>query len=536
MRSFLLLLSILVLSSFVFSPALAVDKAQEEADIQATEKSIDATVKRAMKVFQVPGMAVSVVHNGEVVYSKGHGIREIGKQDRVDRDTLFKIASVSKAFTAASLALLADEGKLDWEDKVIDYLPDFRMYDAWVTREFTIRDLLTHRSGLGLGAGDLLWFPAAKTSTDEVIRALRYLKPASSFRSKYDYDNLMYVIAGVVVTRVSGMPYADFVESRLFAPLGMSDCRASSTHSSGIENRATPHILLEGELQITSTGESDLMAAAGGIQCSSAGMAHWLRMWLSQDRQPQDQKSEDQPLISPEQVEELLGPVTLFPSKDIMKDNAGSHMSAYALGWNVSSFYGQPIYSHGGWLWGITTFTAMLPEENLAVFVSNNQMIEAPYAVGLDILNHFLGGEKDWISIYHDEVTFRQQEADEEVAEATAARQADSQPSLPLANYVGTYRDAWYGDIFIEQTDDGLFFRSARSPQLSGPLEHFQFDTFIARWSDRQLMADAYVSFYLTPEGLIERIAMKAVSPDTDFSYDFHDLDLRYVTDQDGKK
>jgi len=515
--------------------ALPIESSAASTD-QAIEQRIDAAVERSMTLFQVPGMTVSVVHKGEVVYSKGHGVREIGINDAVDSDTLFQIASVSKAFTAASLALLVDEGKLGWEDRVIDYLPDFRMYDPWVTREFTIRDLLTHRSGLPLGAGDLLFWPAADTSIDEVIRAMRYLKPATSFRSRFDYDNLMYIIAGEVIARVSATPYADFVESRLFAPLGMSDCRASSSHGRGIENRATPHIPVDGELQITSFEESDLIAAAGGIQCSAASMTHWLRMWLSHSQQPQDQESEDQPLISPEQIEELLGPVTLIPTNDIMKDNAGSHMTAYALGWGVSSFYGQPIYSHSGGLWGMTTFTAMLPKADLAVFVSNNQMTVAPRAVVYDILDHFLGGDRDWIKIYHDKFTSRQQEASEEVAEAEAARQADSQPSLPLETYAGTYRDPWYGDIFIEQMDDGLHFRSARSPQLSGPLEHFQFDTFIARWTDRQLMADAYVSFYLTPEGLIERIAMKAVSPATDFSYDFHDLDLRYVRDQGDKK
>jgi CubicO group peptidase (beta-lactamase class C family) len=513
--------------------ALGVMFASAEADTdQATEQRIDAAVERAMTLFQVPGMTVAVVNKGEVVYSKGHGVREIGNEDAVDRDTLFQIASVSKAFTAASLALLVDEGKLNWEDRVIDYLPDFRMYDPWVTREFTIRDLLTHRSGLPLGAGDLLFWPAANTNTDEIIRALRYLKPTTSFRSRFDYDNLLYIIAGEVVGRVSGMPYADFVESRLFAPLGMNDCRANSSHSRGIENRATPHIPVDGELQITVTSESDLIAAAGGIQCSAASMTHWLRMWLSHSQQPQDQESEDKPLISPEQVEELLGPVTLLPTNDIMKDNAGSHMTAYALGWSVSSFYGRPIYSHGGGLWGMTTFTAMLPGENLAVFVSNNQMTAAPHAVVYSILDHFLGGDRDWIKIYHDEFTSGQQEASQEVAEAEEARQADSQPNLPLEAYAGTYRDPWYGDIYIEQVEGGLHFRSARSPQLSGPLEHFQFDTFIARWTDRQLMADAYVSFYLTPEGLIERIAMKAVSPATDFSYDFHHLDLRYVKDQ----
>ena len=515
---------------FVLACGLPLEAAATGAK-QATEESIDAAVEQAMTLFQVPGMVVSVVHDGEVIYCKGHGVRKIGADEAVDSDTLFQIASVSKAFTAASLALLVDEGKLDWEDKVIDHLPDFRMYDPWVTREFTIRDLLTHRSGLGLGAGDLLIFPAGNTSVDEIIRAMRYLKPASSFRSEFAYDNLLYIIAGEVVAEVSGMAYADFVESRLFAPLGMSDCVASGPHAEGKENRATPHIVIDGELQVTSFVESDTSAAAGGLQCSAAGMTHWLRMWLSHGKLPQDHDAGDQPLISSEQIDELLGPVTLLPTRDFIRENAGSFISAYALGWGVTSFYGRPMVEHGGALWGMTTYVAMLPEERLAVFASNNQMTAAPRAVVFEILDQFLGDEKAWITIYHDEVTSHHQKADQAVAEAAAERKADSRSSLSLEAYVGTYRDPWYGDIFIELVDDGLHFRSARTPQLVGPLEHFQFDTFIVRWTDRQLMADAYVSFGLTPEGSIDRIKMKAVSPATDFSYDFHDLDLRRVTE-----
>lgn len=505
----------------------------DSAADQVTEKAIDALVQGAMKLFQVPGMAVSVVHDGELVYSKGHGVREIGGADMVDADTLFQIASLSKAFTAASLALLADEGKLGWDDAVIDHLSDFRMYDSWVTREFTIRDLLTHRSGLGLGAGDLLTFPSGDTSVDEVIRAMRYLKPTSSFRSEFAYDNLLYIIAGEVIAQVSGVPFPEFVESRLLAPLGMTNSRASEPRAEGIENRATPHVLVDGELQVTALTELDISAAAGGVQSSANDMGQWLRMWLSGGKLPQDHEAGDRPLISPKQIDQLLSPVTLVPTKALMKKNAGTHMSAYALGWGATSFNGRPVYEHGGLLWGMTSYTAMLPEEKLAVFASNNQMTSAPRAVVFEILNQFLGGEKDWIVICHDDVTSQRQEADQAVGKAAAARKADSRPSLTLAEYMGTYRDPWYGDIFIELVDDALFFRSARASQLQGPLEHFQFDTFIARWSDRQLMADAYVSFSLTPEGSVDRIAMKAVSPATDFSYDFHDLDLRYVMDSE---
>jgi len=471
---------------------------------RVTEEGIDAVVQRAMTVFDVPGMAVSVVHDGEVVYSKGHGVRELGSAEKVDSHTLFQIASLSKAFTAASLALLVDEGMLNWDDRVIDYLPEFRMYDPWVTREFTIRDLLTHRSGLPLGAGDLLIFPSGNTSID---------------------------IAGEVVARVSGMPYADFVESRLLAPLSMSDCVAGSSHAEGKENRAIPYVEVEGELQATSLSEPGPNAAAGGIQCSAAGMTHWLRLWLSHGQLPQGHDSGDQALISSEQIDQLLGPVTIWPTRDFMKENAGSFISAYALGWGVTSFYGRPMYQHGGLLWGMTSYVAMLPEDNLAVFASNNQMTAAPRAVVLEILDRFLGDEKDWIEIYDEEVTSKRQKDNQSVAEAAAARNADSHPNLLLEAYTGTYRDSWYGDIFIELVDGVLFFRSARTTQLAGPLEHFQFDTFIVRWTDRQLMADAYLSFGMTPEGSIDRITMKAVSPATDFSFDFHDLDLRRVTE-----
>jgi len=495
-----------------------------------SRESIEQTIERGMKEFQMPGMAVSVVYDGAVYYSGGRGVREIGTDDPVDDHTLFQIASVSKAFVAASLALLADEGKLDWDDPVIDYLPEFRMYDPWVTREFTIRDLLAHRSGLPLGAGDLLMFPQGKTTRAEIIHAMRYLKPSSSFRSKFDYDNLLYIIAGEVVERVGGMLFEEFLEQRLLFPLGMRDCSATLDRVTAGASKATPHLLVDGELQVTESGITSVGAAAGGINCSASSMALWLSFVLDKGV-----TSSGEQLISAAEFEQLLTPVTLLPSPAYLLENAGSFLNAYALGWNVSTFYGQPMYSHSGGLWGMTTFVAVLPRQGLAVFASNNQMSAAPRAVVNDLLDQFLAGTvqdagKDWIAILSETYNSRQQKGAEAVAEAAASRAADSSPSLPLEAYTGTYRDVWYGDIHIELAEDGrLWFRSDRSEPLSGPLEHFQYDTFIARWTDRQLMADAYVSFSMSPEGKIERIRMKAVSPTTDFSYDFHDLDLRAV-------
>jgi CubicO group peptidase (beta-lactamase class C family) len=494
------------------------------------DQSIEQSIRRAMEVFQVPGMAVSVVHEGFVVYSAGHGVLENGSSAAVNDQTLFQIGSVSKAFTAAALALLADEGKLNWDDPVIDYLPEFRMHDPWVTREFTIRDLLTHRSGLPLGAGDLLMFPEGKTSRDEIVHAMRYLKPATSFRSAYAYDNLLYIVAGEVVARVSGLSFDDFLEQRLLLPLNMGDCSATLERADPATAKATPHVLIEGSLEITQSGMTGTGAAAGGINCSARSMGRWLSLVLGKGM-----TAEGERLISEAQFAELLRPVTLVPVRDYLTEHAGSHLNAYALGWNVSTFYGQQSLSHGGTVWGMTTFVMALPEQGLAIFASGNQMSAAPRAVVNQLVDDFLRGSaqdagKDWIAIISDLAKSRQAAGAEAVAEASAKRATDSKPSLPLEAYAGTYRDPWYGDIHITlEEDNRLWFRSDRNEPLQGPMEHFQFDTFIARWTDRRLMADAYVSFTLSPEGTIERIRMKAVSPITDFSYDFHHLDLERV-------
>lgn len=507
-------------STLVLTPAFAAP----------SPESVEKSIVRALEEFQVPGMAVSVVHDGKVWYSGGQGILTVGEEGLVDDSTLFQIGSVSKAFTAAALAMLVDQGKVSWDAPVIDYLPEFRMYDSWVTREFTIRDLLTHRSGLPLGAGDLMLIPDGNASREEIVTAMRYLKPSSSFRSKFDYDNLLYVIAGVVVERVSGIPYEEFIEQKLFAPLGMDDCVASLERVPATAARATPHVVVDSEMQKTTSAITAAAAPAGGINCSASSMTKWMMFVINRGL-----IDENNQLISAAQFEQLLNPVTLVPGPGYLAENAGSFLNAYALGWNISTFYGQPAYSHGGGVWGMTTFLMILPNQGLAVFASDNQLSAAPRAIVYDVVDQFMQGQsdyagKDWVGLISELIQNRQAAGDDAVDKAFADRAADSKPSLPLAAYAGTYRDPWYGDIHIELTEDGqLWFRSERNEPLSGPLVHFQYDTFIARWTNRLLNADSYVSFTLTPEGGVERIRMKAVSPTTDFSFDFHDLDLEYV-------
>ncbi len=492
-----------------------------------TADDIDALVARSMETFGAPGVSVAVVKDGEVVHAAGYGVLETGERGKVDEDSLFQIGSVSKAFTAAALAVLADEGKLTFDDRVIDHLPEFRLYDAWVTREFTIRDLLTHRSGLPLGAGDLLLFPEGDTTREEILQALRYFAPTSSFRAKYDYDNSLYIVAGLVVEAASELSFEDFLEQRLLQPLGMDDCTASFGRAAARAEKAVPHLEVDGEIVTTYTGlKGDTGSPAGGITCDAPGMARWMQFILGGGVTPEGER-----LISEGQFAQLLAPVTLTATPGYLSAHTGAELSAYALGWGISTFHGQPIHSHGGGLLGMTTHLALWPRAGLGVYVSNNLMSPLPRPLAYDIAELYLDSDDpDWIAEIDTLWQARLDAGADAVAQAMADRDADSTPSLDLDRYAGTYRDAWYGDITLTLDDEGrLYFRSPRSEHLAGPLEHFQYDTFIVRWEDRRLNADAYVSFVLTPQGDVESIAMKAVSPTTDFSFDFHDLDLRRV-------
>lgn len=492
------------------------------------KKEIDDIVQRTMDEFGVPGMAVSVVYGGDVLYASGKGIVETGKPEKVDAATLFQIASVTKAFTTAALAVLVDEGKVDWDAPVIDYLPEFRMYDAWVTREFTVRDLLTHRSGLSPGAGDLLIIDG-KSSPDDVVHAMRYLKPSSSFRSHFDYDNLLYIVAGKLIAKVSGSSFPAFLEERVLKPIGMVNCSATLSRAEKNAVKATPHLLIDGKLQTTLSLESDLTSPTGGVNCSANDMARWMLFLLNDGV-----NAEGKQIISKAQMQQLFAPVSVTSSRSYLVEHAGSFLTAYALGWNVSTFYGQPMYAHSGGLWGMTTYIAILPEQNLAVFASNNLLSGAPLAVVNNILDRLITestgqASKDWNAIIKEAVSKKSGDAEAIVNKAMAERDKNSTPSLALNAYTGIYRDPWYGDIRIVLKGDELWFESQRSDTFHGRLEHFQYDTFIARWQATHLNADAYVSFSLDAQGKVAGIKMKAVSPATDFSFDFHDLDLKRV-------
>ncbi|MEO6631120.1 MAG: serine hydrolase domain-containing protein, partial [Mucilaginibacter sp.] len=246
-----------------------------------TPDSVDRLVERALKSFNVPGIAVAIVKDDKVVYAKGYGVRSLNTGKKVDENTLFGIASNSKAFTVAAIGILSDEGKLKLDDKVTDYIPEFKMYDPYVTAEFTIRDLLTHRSGLGLGAGDLMDFPDSTDFTmKDVIHNLRYLKPASSFRSKYDYDNQLYKVAGEVIARVSGMSWEEFIETRIMKPLDMNHSSAAYQRIKDYSNVVDAHSPVDGKVVVIPRYLSTTGNAAGGIYSSVTDLSKWVIMQM----------------------------------------------------------------------------------------------------------------------------------------------------------------------------------------------------------------------------------------------------------------
>jgi CubicO group peptidase (beta-lactamase class C family) len=486
---------------------------------------IDRLVSKSMAAFSVPGVAVGIVKDGKLVFAKGYGVRELGHPERVDADTRFAIGSNTKAFTTAALAILVDEGKLHWDDRVIDYLPDFRMADPYVTREFTVRDLLTHRSGLGLGAGDLLFVTNTDFTRQDVVRALRHLKPVTSFRSQFAYDNLLYVVAGEVVAVASGKSWEDFVSTRVLAPLGMSDCAVSVDRLQVKTNIAAPHSLVEGKLTTVAPLGLALVAPAGAIQCSINGMAKWVSAQLARGK-----AADGTTVFSAAQSEEMWTPQTILVPGGKEAELTRTHFMAYGLGWGLQDFDGYKRVFHNGGVPGMVTHVSLIPELNLGVVVLTNQQEDlALSAISLQILEAYAGAAAhDWVALTSAAKAKRTDDigkADQTIAPSAAVG------SIDLGAYAGKFADPWRGGAEITRDGKGLRFTFSHTKDLSGPLVPLTPSVFVVRWDDRSLNADAYLRFKTELNGKVTGFTLQAVSAATDFSFDFQDLEFSRLAD-----
>jgi CubicO group peptidase (beta-lactamase class C family) len=515
-----------VVIRYLFPLALMPLISLQSSPAQVLPKDLDAYAERVQKEFDVPGIALAIVKDGKVVLAKGYGVRKLGESARVDEHTLFGIASNTKAFTATALGLLVEEGKLEWDAPVVRYLAWFQLSDPYVTREMTIRDLLVHRSGLGLGAGDLLWWPPSTYNRRQIAERLRFIPLVRSFRSAYAYDNVLYSIAGEVIEAVSGQTWEQFVASRLLAKVGMTDSNVRHSDASGGGNVATTHARIDGKVRPIEPFTSDNTNPAGGINSSATDMAKWMIVQLDSGR-----VADGTSLFSPRTTVQLWSLVTPIPTGTPPPELAAlrANFNGYALGFGLRDYRGYKLVQHTGGLPGYVSKVAMIPELKLGVAVLTNQESgEAYESITYFVLDHFIGGARtDWLGAYkkrHERMMAMVAAAEKQTA---GKRDSTSRPPLPLTSYVGTYRDAWYGDITIGLENGKLVIRFDRTPSLVGDLEHWQYDTFVARWKDRELRADAFVTFALNPDGSIDQVKMRAVSPETDFSFDFQDLLLK---------
>lgn len=506
--------------------ALSLATTLPAAELSRGETSeIDALVRRAIDTFEPVGLSVSVVRDGEVVYAQGFGVKHVDRGGAIDADTLFQMASTTKALTAAALGILADEGLIEWDGRVIDYIPEFRLADPWVTREFTVRDLLTHRSGLPLGAGDLLHWPDGNGTLKDILAALPHLQPATSFRSEWAYDNILYVVAGEIVPRVTGQRWEDFVQTRILDAIGATDCLSMSGRLTARHDFAEPHARMgTGGVPVAAPRDTANPDPAGSGTCSANGLALWTRTLLAGGVAPNGKR-----ILSEQTVTELMEPVMPMRVSRTDREVRGTNLKAYALGWFVQDYHGTLLASHTGASAGGVTYVGLLPKEGTAIVILANDQTPAMAALADSLMLLFTQDQAerpDYIARIAERVANGPAYGG---GEAVVAPGPEGPASLPLSAYAGTYADVWYDTARIEERDGGLYMIMSRSPSMHGPLEHVRFDTFVARWATPGLGADAYVTFHLGHDGAIESIAMDTVNPGADFSFNFHDLDLRPV-------
>jgi CubicO group peptidase (beta-lactamase class C family) len=490
----------------------------------APPPDLNTYIQRSLQTFEVPGMSVAIVKDGKVVLQKGYGVRKLGEPARVDANTLFGIGSNTKAFTTAALATLVDAGKVSWDDPVYASLPGFQMYDPYVSKEMRILDLLSHRGGLGVGEGDLMLWPRNSYTRDDIVYRLRFLKPASSFRSHFAYNNLMYIAAGQVLAAVSTQSWDDYLREKIFLPLGMQSTNTSVAVYRGGDNWAFPHGKLEGKLQVLPMLNLDNAGAAGSINSSAADMARWLLLQLNHGRIP----GTDTQLFSEKSAEAMWTQQTIIPVEEEWTADVPAlrpHFAGYGLGWFLRDYKGRKLVGHPGGVSGYVSRVLLVPEEHLGIVIlTNADQWPAFESVLYHILDSYLGGPtQDYIAAFKGVLDKKRREANEVLRMAQQTRPMDSKPSLALERYVGDYVDPWFGKVLIRSENGALVLQLPLTKGVTAELQHWQFDTFKAHWRDRT-MEDAYVTFALKADGTIDHFTMAAVSPLADFSADYQDL------------
>jgi CubicO group peptidase (beta-lactamase class C family) len=508
----------LILLCMMLLAAVAPTSADMKADV-------DAMFDDAYTRYALPGLAVGVIVDGEVAYVRTAGELRAGEGEKVTPETLFKIASNSKAMTTALLARLVDAGKLRWDDPVTKHLPGFRMHDPWVTQQIRVRDLLIHNSGLGEGAGDLMLWPEPNAYTRaDILAGVAHLKPTHSFRSHYSYDNLLYVVAGEVAAAAGGDSYEALMRREVFAPLGLSRCRVGEFRLDEVGNVAQPH-MRDGDGNRVIRADGDVVpvitsAAAGGIRCSLTDMLAWAKVWLDPGFAPQGSET---PWLSPEQRAVLWTAHMPMPLSPRQRAWDAAHFFGYGFGWRLSDVDGAFKVSHTGTLAGMYSLLTLLPERRVAfVLLINGDGSDARTALGQALTKHFTAPQQRRDVAYYAEALAAER------AQPGASKVPDTAgrtPATPasMRDVLGIYRDPWFGDVRLCAEGDRVMFRAAKSPRLLGAVQRVG-ERLLVDWDDASVDAEPWLDPHPARVGSAARLVLSHVDPSADFSYDYADL------------
>lgn len=464
--------------------------------IETKVKEFDTYVEKSRHLFQVPGLALTVVKDGKVIFKKGYGVQQLGTSNAVDTQTLFACASTTKAMTATCMAMLVDEGKVKWDDPVINYLPDFQLYDVHVTRELKIRDLFTHNSGVG--NADFFWSMMSIPS-DEVLLKMKMVKPSYSLRSGFIYQNIFYLYAGKVIEKVSGQPWEEFIQKRIFQPLGMTRTYPMLKMVDD-PNQSQPHYLIENKITVIKRTNADAIGPAGSVWSCIDDMSKWALCMVDSGKYAGGR------LVKPSTWKEMFKPQVIvsanefYPTAQLTKPN----WMTYGLGWFQQDYNGKKVNYHTGSLAGETAIHGQLPDSKLAIYVFGNyDHAEVRHALMFKAFDLFgTGGTRDWSSEFHTLYNNFQAGADKAEKAFEAARVVNTKPSLPLDEYTGRYTDPLYGEVIITRENDDLIMVS--NQYLKARASHWHYDTFRG-WYDKKWNGKLNMNFVLNEKGKVSK-------------------------------
>lgn len=495
----------------LLSPALilAQPKGKQSPDL----KKLDTYLAKSLKDWDVPGMSVVIVKGNKVVFTGAYGVKNVETGEKVSPATIFPIASITKGFTAACMAMLVEEKKISWNDPVSKYLPWFELYDPYVTKALTIRDLLTHRSGLATFSGDLLWY-GTRYNRVEVLQRAKYLKPAHGFRESFGYSNIMYIAATEVIAQVSGMSWEDFVKSRFLEPLGMKRTTLSITDMLDMSDVTAAHTRVDDKQAVIPFLKWDNMGGAGALNSSAEDMVRWMLLQLNKGTLDGKKYYSES---SAREMWQMFTPLAVSKQSEDLYPS--THFRGYGMGWSLMDYHGRRVISHSGGYDGIISYCVLVPEENLGFVILTNTNSSLYHPVSYKILDVWLSNQDtDWSQLVLERIKKRDESEKEKRRKEESERVKTSQPSLPLAAYTGIYQCKMYGDATVFLENDILKVRLEPAPLFVGEMRHWLFNSFAIRMINFPSLPEGKVNFVIGVNGKVEEMRIDIPNPDFDFT------------------